>query len=126
MLYILNNENTHKIKIVTLVEDESEVPANLATDINVLDRAYPDFVVEFIIMKGKFSPQLIDELSVKWNIPKNFMFIGSPGYRFPYHISTRRRAINHLSKGAPTAFFTMLIFHSLSLLICLLLLVVGG
>lgn len=49
--------------------------------------AYPEFVVDFIVLKGHFSPQLIEELSLQWNIPKNFMFIGSPGDRFPYEVS---------------------------------------
>lgn len=87
MQYILQNENTHKIKIVTIVNDPSEVPPNLASDIHVLDRAYPEFVVDFIVMKGRFGPELIDELSMKWNIPENFMFIGSPGDSFPYQVS---------------------------------------
>lgn len=87
MLYIIKNEDTHKIKIVALENESHQVPKHLAYDIDVLDRAYPEFVVDFIVMKGQFGPQLIDELSVKWNIPKNFMFIGSPGDRFPYQIS---------------------------------------
>jgi hypothetical protein len=43
-------------------------------------------VVDFIVMKGRFGPELIQELSDKWGIPKNFMFIGSPGDSFPYGI----------------------------------------
>ncbi|VAW25607.1 hypothetical protein MNBD_BACTEROID04-86, partial [hydrothermal vent metagenome] len=31
-------------------------------------------------------PELIKELSKKWNIPINFMFIGSPSDKFPYKI----------------------------------------
>jgi hypothetical protein len=38
-------------------------------------------------MEGQFGPELIEELSVRWKVPKNFMFIGSPGDRFPYQIS---------------------------------------
>jgi hypothetical protein len=53
----------------------------------VLDRAYEQIEVELVTMEGHFGPALIDELSEKWNIPKNFMFIGSPGDRFPYQIS---------------------------------------
>jgi hypothetical protein len=87
MLYILKNEDTYKIKIVSLENESHQVPKHLAYDIDVLDRAYPEFVVDFIVMQGHFGPQLIDELSLKWNIPKNFMFIGSPGDRFPYQIS---------------------------------------
>jgi amino acid transporter len=87
MLYILKNEDTYKIKIVSLENESHQVPGHLAYDIDVLDRAYPEFVVDFIVMQGHFGPKLIDELSLKWNIPKNFMFIGSPGDRFPYQIS---------------------------------------
>jgi hypothetical protein len=87
MLYILKNENTHRIKVVTVVQDEDQVPRNLFTDIEVLDRAYPSFEVDIVVIKGEFGPQLIDRLSVEWNIPKNFMFIASPGDRFPYRVS---------------------------------------
>ncbi len=87
MLYILKNENTHRIKVVTVVQDEEQVPRNLATDIEVLDRAYPGFEVDIVVIKGEFGPHLIDRLSVEWNIPKNFMFIASPGDRFPYRVS---------------------------------------
>ena len=37
-------------------------------------------------MKGQFGPELIRELSDKWKIPINFMFIGSPGDHFPYRV----------------------------------------
>jgi len=38
-------------------------------------------------MEGKFGPKLIEELSKKWRIPKNFIFIGLPGDKFPYRVS---------------------------------------
>jgi hypothetical protein len=37
-------------------------------------------------LNKEFSPELIRELSKEWNIPINFMFIGSPGDHFPYKI----------------------------------------
>ena len=43
--------------------------------------------MEFIEIEGVFGPEIIDELSKKWNIPKNFMFIGSPGDRFSYRVA---------------------------------------
>lgn len=33
------------------------------------------------------TPELIEELSVKWNIPKNFMFVPSPIDRFSSRVS---------------------------------------
>jgi len=87
MLYLTKNEHTRRIKIVNVLRDGEKVPENLLVDIDVLDRAYPDIDIEYLQLEGrKFSPDLIKELSAEWNIPINFMFIGSPGNRFPYII----------------------------------------
>ena len=84
MRYIDENEHTRRIKIVNVIK-EGEVPdKKLIHEVDVLDRAYPNFVVDFVVIKGHFGPKLIQELSEKWGIPKNFMFIGSPGDRFIY------------------------------------------
>ncbi|QMU27470.1 APC family permease [Adhaeribacter radiodurans] len=84
MRYIEDNEHTNKIKIVNVLGENEHPPKKLIHEVDVLDRAYPDLDVDFIVIKGHFGPQLINELSQKWNIPKNFMFIGSPGQRFHY------------------------------------------
>ena len=86
MLYIIKNEHTKKIKIVLALEKDQEVPPNLRMEIDFLDREYPEIKIEFLIVEGEFSPKLIKELSEKWNIPINFMFIGSPSDKFPYKI----------------------------------------
>jgi len=86
MLYILKNEHTKKIKIVLVLEKGQKPPENLHLEIDFLDREYPDIAIEFLIIEGKFSPKLIKDLSEKWNIPINFMFIGSPSDKFPYKI----------------------------------------
>jgi amino acid transporter len=86
MQYVQNNETTKKLKIVNIKKtDESN--DLLKKDLEVLDRAYPEIHIEFIEMEGIFGPDLIDELSKKWGIPKNFMFIGSPGDRFSFRVS---------------------------------------
>ncbi|MBF9239143.1 APC family permease [Hymenobacter sp. BT683] len=87
MAYVVENEFTNRLKIVTLLKDGENYPQDLLNDIRVLDRAYEQIEVDFVTMEGKFGPELIEELSEKWCIPKNFMFIGSPGDRFPYQIS---------------------------------------
>lgn len=86
MLYIKKNEHTRKLKIVTVLEKDQQLPPRLESDIEVLDREYPEIKIEFIPMEGKFGPELIQELSDKWKIPINFMFIGSPGDHFPYRV----------------------------------------
>lgn len=86
MQYVQNNETTRKLKIVNIkLEGANNDP--LIIDLKVLDRAYPEIDIEFIELEGVFGPEIIDELSEKWKIPKNFMFIGSPGDRFSYRIS---------------------------------------
>jgi hypothetical protein len=87
MAYVVENEFTTRLKIVTLLQEGEHYPDALLRDIRVLDRAYEQIEVEFVTLPGHFGPDLIEELSTRWNIPKNFMFIGSPGDRFPYQIS---------------------------------------
>lgn len=86
MLYIKNNEPTRILKIVAVINEEHTITPNLKKDIEVLDRAYPDIHIQFIEEVGVFGPDKIKELSKRWGIPTNFMFIGSPGDKFPYKI----------------------------------------
>ncbi|WP_178990189.1 hypothetical protein [Winogradskyella schleiferi] len=37
-------------------------------------------------MEDDFGPEFIHKLSKQWDIPVNFMFIGSPGDHFPYRV----------------------------------------
>ncbi|MCB9252212.1 MAG: APC family permease [Flavobacteriales bacterium] len=86
MQYVEDNETTKKLKIVNVKQPEHE-NEQLIHDIEVLDRAYPAIDIEFVEIIGFFGPELIDELSREWGIPKNFMFIGSPGDKFSYRVS---------------------------------------
>lgn len=86
LLYIKQNEHTKRLKVVTIIEEEHPIPTQLKSDIEVLDREYPEIKVDFIELTGTFGPQLIKQLSKEWAIPVNFMFIGSPGNHFPYKI----------------------------------------
>lgn len=84
--YVQGNETTNKLKIVYIKNDTSTNEA-LKKDLEVLDRAYDEIDLEYLEIQGVFGPEIIDELSKKWKIPKNFMFIGSPGNKFSYRIS---------------------------------------
>jgi len=86
MLYISKNEHTKKLKIVSILEDGQSIPDRLRSDIEVLDREYPDIKIELVEEEGEFGPAIIRELSEKWKIPINFMFIGSPSTQFPYKV----------------------------------------
>ena len=87
LLYIQGNEHTKKIKIVTVSPERGqELMDRLRQDIEFLDREYPDITIEFVEIEGTFAPELIENLSKEWNIPVNFMFIGSPGDHFPFRV----------------------------------------
>ena len=86
LLYISENESTRSVKIVTVLNIGETIATNLKNDIETLDRAYPLINIEFIIESGAFGPEKIQELSKRWQIPTNFMFIASPGDTFPFKI----------------------------------------
>ncbi|RMG44844.1 MAG: APC family permease [Candidatus Dadabacteria bacterium] len=87
MLYVRKNEHTNRIKIVTVVDKGSKPPERLAEDLKFLDRVYPEIDIEYVEEHGKFSPELVKELSKKWKIPLNFMFIGAPSDHFPHNLA---------------------------------------
>jgi len=82
--YVRDNEQTKRIKVVTVAEDISTISDKIEHDLRVLDEAYPEIDLEFVKLEGTFSPALIDRLSTEWKIPKNLMFIGSHGEKFKY------------------------------------------
>jgi len=84
LLYIRNNEHTRKLKIVSVFPEGEQATPNFVSDLDVLDREYPEIKVEYIQLHGTFTPSLIKKLSMEWDIPINFMFIGSPSEKFPY------------------------------------------
>jgi hypothetical protein len=87
-LYIQDNEHPRKIKIVTVKhKGDNEGDEKLGQDIEFLDREYSEIEIEFLSIQGKFGPELIRQLSQQWNVPVNFMFIGSPGDHFPCRVA---------------------------------------
>ncbi|CAN5604187.1 hypothetical protein BH11BAC3_BH11BAC3_16250 [soil metagenome] len=87
MIYVQENEITRSMKIVTVLKEHQHAPQQFLSDFEVLDRAYPNIKMEYITVEGEFGPELIDKLSEQWNVPKNFMFISSPGEKFSYRVS---------------------------------------
>ena len=64
--------------MVHVYEKESDIPPQLAHDLAFLDEVYPEIEIEFITVRGTFSPELIERLSRDWRIPKKLHV-----YRFP-------------------------------------------
>jgi amino acid transporter len=87
-LYVLQNEQTHLLTVVHAFKEEADVPPELASHLATVDRLYPQLRINFLAVKGVFGPELIEALSLRLGIPKNYMFIGTPGDRFPHQIAT--------------------------------------
>jgi len=85
--YIELNEHTNRVKIVNVTANPEEIPEKLRKDVAFLDEEYPQIDIEFVVIKGDFGPELIKKLSKEWNIPANFMFIGSPSGRMPHSLA---------------------------------------
>lgn len=87
VIYVRQNEHSNRLKIVTVVRDENDVPPRLRQDLGFLDEAYPEIDIEFVVIVGTFGPVLIRELSKEWQIPTNLMFIGSPSGHLIYGLA---------------------------------------
>lgn len=86
-LYVLGNELTNNMKVIHCFEREEDIPPQLAEHLRVIDVIYPKIKIDLLLVKGKFGPQLIEKLSQRLDVPKNQMFISTPGDRFPHNIA---------------------------------------
>lgn len=86
MMYLHENEVTNKMKIVTVLHEAQQPDPKFLADFDTLDRAYPEVDMEYVTLLGEFTPELVEDLSRQWGIPKNFMFISSPGEKFSYRV----------------------------------------
>lgn len=84
-LYVLENEQSKQLKVVHCYQTEEHI-ANLKEQLAILDKIYPELKIDLVLVKGQFSPEVIERLSKKLGVPKNYMFIGTPGDRFPHNI----------------------------------------
>lgn len=86
VLYVSKNEQTNKMKVIFVYEDESDIPPRLAANLATIDHIYPRIRIDFVAVKGTFGPAIIEQLSRRLNVPKNLMFIATPGDHFPHDL----------------------------------------
>jgi amino acid transporter len=87
VLYVLQNELTSRLKVVHCYEREEDIPEALPEHLKTVDRMYPNLRIDLVMVKGRFGPELIEKLSRRMRVPKNYMFIGTPGDQFPHNIA---------------------------------------
>lgn len=86
-LYVLENEQNKHLKIVHCYQSEADIPSDLGRNISVVDHIYPELRIDTLLVKGTFGPPLIERLSKRLGVPKNYMFIGTPSDRFPHSLA---------------------------------------
>jgi hypothetical protein len=87
-LYVLRNEQNKWLRVVHCYTDPSVVPADLGTNIGIIDHIYPELRIDLLLVRGEFGPALIERLSRRLGVPKNYMFIGTPSDRFPHSLDS--------------------------------------
>ena len=85
--YVLHNEATQNLLVVHVYQEESAIPPQLADQLSTLNALFPDIVIDLVAVKGRFTPELVDRLSARLNVPRNYMFIGCPGDAFPHNLA---------------------------------------
>ncbi|MEO8030375.1 MAG: APC family permease [Gemmatimonadota bacterium] len=82
--YVLSNELTNCLTVVHVYRHEGDIPPDLAYQLATLDQLYPRLRIDFLAVQGTFGPPLVEALSRRLGVPKNYMFIGTPGDGFPH------------------------------------------
>lgn len=85
-LYVLKNEQTSTMKVIFVYENDADIPPELAEHLAMIDRIYPRLRIDFVAVKGTFGPEIIERLSRRLRVPKNLMFIATPGDHFPHDL----------------------------------------
>lgn len=85
-LYVLRNEQTSRMIVIHAFERDSDIPDDLAEQLATIDRLYPRLRIDLLLVRGTFGPELIERLADRLTVPKNLMFIGTPGDHFPHRI----------------------------------------
>ena len=85
-LYVLENEITNNMMAVHCYMNEADITPSLAENLRIIDRMYPRLKIDLVLVHGAFTPELIEKLSQRLKVPKNYMFISTPGNRFPHNL----------------------------------------
>ena len=87
VLYVRTNEDCSWLRMIHVYDDESKIDPKFNDFIKVIDEMYPKIRIDLVLVKGEFSPILVDELSKTLEIPKNLMFLTCPKEGFGYKVS---------------------------------------
>lgn len=86
MLYVRDNEQSNWVIIVHVYQKKENIPPKLEEYCHILEQAWPKYRVDLVLVQGEFGPTLVDQISEKLGVPKNFMFISTPSSRFTHKL----------------------------------------
>jgi len=86
MLYVRQNELTKRVRVVHVYKNRKDVPEHLKRNLKLLDEVYPEIRIELVLAEGIFDPETILDISRRYRVPQNYMFIGHPSKSFPYRL----------------------------------------
>ena len=73
MLYVRDNEHTNRLKVVTVVANEKDVPPQLKEDLEFSStRLIPSIYIEFVVQTGESRPQAHQEAFQTVEYPRRF------------------------------------------------------
>jgi len=99
VLYVKSNELTNTFRIVHVYESDDKIPPNLEKNVGVIDEMYPKMKIDLVrtfdmwlfnhsqrltyaiyqtLVKGTFTPALVNTLAREMDVPKNFMYTWKP------------------------------------------------
>ncbi|MEO8126929.1 MAG: APC family permease [Bryobacteraceae bacterium] len=86
VLYVLQNESSRRLRVVHCYARVEDIPSTLIEHLKTVDRIYPRIRIDLLLIKGCFGPELIEKISQRLGVPKNYMFISTPGDHFPHKL----------------------------------------
>jgi len=82
--YFRNNEVRRWIKFVRVFENESSLPIEIPRIYKSLGELFSDLQIDYVATSGKFGPEMVRNISFRYKVPSNFMFMSSFGERMSY------------------------------------------
>ena len=69
-----------------MYEKREDIPYRLVEELKFLNEVYPEIYLELVLVQGHFDPETVHNLSKRFRVPLNYMFMGHPGEDFPYSL----------------------------------------
>lgn len=100
--YIEVNEEARWVRVVHVYSSEDKIPDKLLEYVQLLDCVYPKIRIDCILVKGEFSPAVVQWISKRVQVPVNCMFINCPKHDFKHPLDTMGglRVIQNSEKGS--------------------------